>query len=540
MATKEREDEYSKLAPTKFNYQIVPATNGSNHNNNNSIETTDIYRQKQCDNEHDHKTIKRGIYHQIIATCAVLLLSAACGMPIGYSAVLLPQLTIGGSATTNSTPEIIIDIEMGSWIASVHSLATPVGSFLSGPMADYIGRRSTLLVSVIPLFIGWSVLALSQSYPMLIIGRLFCGFATGILGGPAQVYIAETAEPNLRGLLIGAPFVSYSLGILIVYALGSALHWRAVAWCGNVLPALAALAIFFIPESPAWLLRHKKLEKARKALKFLRGNEIMAQKEMNVMSERLDKEKATTKTNENIFQLCCQRVAIKPLVIVILFSFLQIASGTFIVVFYAIDIISEFGAGFDPKSAAIWTAVIRMCCTVIFCIILLFIRRRLILILSGIGSGLSCLVLAGYMFAREGQPKNGTDLIVAGVCLMAYIAFNTSLMVMPGIMIGELFPAKIRGRTAGGVFAAMNVALFGFTKMFPMINANISMKGVFIIFGVASILVSIFMYLFQPETKGRTLEQIEDYFNENNWLWFKRDKTYKMVPTKEQEEINKA
>lgn len=318
-----------------------------------------------------------------------------------------------------------------------------------------------------------------------------------------------------------------------MYALGSALHWRAVAWCGNVLPALAALAIFFIPESPAWLLRHKKLEKAFKALSFLRGNEIVAQKEMNEMKERLDKEISMTKTNENIFKLCCQRVAIKPLVIVIVFSFLQIASGTFIVVFYAIDIISEFGAEFDTRTAAIWTAVVRMLCTLMFCVILLFVRRRRILILSGIGSGASCLVLSIFMYVREGVPKTNIDIIVAGVCMLTYIAFNTSLMVMPGIMIGELFPAKIRGRTAGAVFAAMNVALFSFTKAFPLISLSIKMKGVFLIFGAASFIVSIFMWLFQPETKGRTLEQIEDYFNENNWLWFKRDKAYKMVANKD-------
>ncbi|KAI8122138.1 Facilitated trehalose transporter Tret1 [Lucilia cuprina] len=528
------EDEYSKFVPQKLNYQIVAATDekdlyqqrklsNANNGNNNSNNNKNLKRP----------TVMRGIYHQIISTCAVLILSAACGMPIGYSAVLLPQLSASNNIPTNSTPEIIIDIEMGSWIASVHSLATPIGSFLSGPMADYMGRRSALLVSVLPLFAGWCVLALSQSYTMLLIGRLLCGFATGILGGPAQVYIAETAEPNLRGLLIGAPFVSYSMGILIVYALGSALHWRGVAWCGNILPAIAALAIFFIPESPAWLLRHNKIEKAHKALTFLRGNEIVAQKEMNEMKERLDKEVASTRTNENIFKLCCQRVAIKPLVIVIVFSFLQIASGTFIVVFYAIDIISEFGAEFDTRAAAIWTAVVRMICTVMFCVILLFVRRRRILILSGIGSGLSCLTLSVYMFVREGQPKMGADVIVAGVCLLIYISFNTSLMVMPGIMIGELFPAKIRGRTAGAVFAAMNVALFAFTKAFPLIHLSIKMKGVFMIFAVASFIVSIFMWLFQPETKGRSLEQIEDYFNENNWLWFKRDKSYKMVATKD-------
>ncbi|XP_011193053.1 facilitated trehalose transporter Tret1-2 homolog [Zeugodacus cucurbitae] len=477
----------------------------------------------------DEKAAIRGVFHQILSTCAVLVLSAACGMPIGYSAVLLPQL----SDVNSTTAEIEINVEMGSWIASVHSLATPVGSLISGSLADFVGRRSTLLISIIPLCMGWCTLALTQSFTVIIIGRLFCGFATGLLGGPAQVYIAETAEPNLRSILIGAPYVSYSLGILIVYSLGSALHWRTVAWCACILPICAAIALFFIPETPAWLVRNNKHGKAQRALTFLRGSEIIARKEMNDMSERLTKERATTRTNENIFQLCTERCAMKPLFIVITFSMLQMLSGSFIVIFYAIDIIADFGADVDTKSAAIWTAVVRMFCSLTFCVILMFVRRRRILTISSIGSGLSCLILSVYMYARLGLPKSNTDVLVAAGCLFSYIAFNTAIMVLPGIMIGELFPARIRGRTAGGVFAAMNISLFALTKVFPMVQSIIKMRGVFMVFAVSSFMVTVFMGLFQPETKGRTLDQIEDYFNENNWLWFKRDKRYKQVALNE-------
>ncbi|EDW04328.1 GH12949 [Drosophila grimshawi] len=101
-------------------------------------------------------------------------------MPIGYSAVLLPQLS------SNST-EVPITVSTGSWIASVHSLATPIGSLMSGPLADYLGRRKTLLVSAIPLFFGWSTMAMSNSVKAIIFARFLCGFATGILGGPGQV-----------------------------------------------------------------------------------------------------------------------------------------------------------------------------------------------------------------------------------------------------------------------------------------------------------------------------------------------------------------
>ncbi|EDV98078.1 GH22916 [Drosophila grimshawi] len=465
---------------------------------------------------------RRGIINQILATCAVLLLSAGCGMPIGYSAVLLPQLS------SNST-EVPITVSTGSWIASVHSLATPIGSLMSGPLADYLGRRKTLLVSAIPLFFGWSTMAMSNSVKAIIFARFLCGFATGILGGPGQVYIAETAEPNLRSLLIGAPYVAYSCGILLVYSLGTFLYWRTVAWCANILPALAMLAIFCIPESPMWLLRNGHEKRSLKALTFLRGSEITAQKEINDMKHRLNNERETTKTNENIFKLCCQRVAMKPLFIVIVFSLLQMFSGTFIVIFYAIDIVSEFGADFDTSQAAIWTAAVRVLCCMIFCGILLCVRRRLIMLISGIGSGLFCLALSVFMYVRAGEPRMPYDILVAGGCLLGYIVFNTALMVMPGIMIGELFPAKIRGRTAGGVFASMNVALFIFAKGFPALQAYLKMRGVFLVFGVSSFLLTIFMCLFQPETKGRSLEHIEDYFNGNNWLWIRRDRGYKTV-----------
>ncbi|KAH8401952.1 hypothetical protein KR009_008843, partial [Drosophila setifemur] len=518
------DEDYIKFVPHKMSYQVVP---GAEYlcNPEYQCKLSKLHARKLSTiDEQDHdEANRRGMINQILATCAVLLLSAGCGMPIGYSAVLLPQLM-----DRNST-EIPIDVEMGSWIASVHSLATPFGSLLSGPLADYLGRRKTLLVSVIPLLLGWSSLAMAKSIKVVIFARFLCGFATGILGGPGQVYIAETAEPNLRSLLIGAPYVAYSSGILLVYSLGSMMYWRHVAWCANILPLLAVVSIYCIPETPAWLLRNGFEKRALQALTFLRGSEISAQKEANDMKQRLSKERATTKTNENIFQLCCQRVAIKPLVIVIVFSLLQMFSGTFIVIFYALDIISEFGAGFDTKKAAIWTAAVRVACCMIFCAILIFVRRRRIMVYSGIGSGVFCLALSAFMYARVGQTKMPYDVIVAGVCLLGYIVFNTALMVMPGIMIGELFPARIRGRTAGGVFASMNVALFIFAKGFPALQAFLKMRGVFLVFGVSSFLLTIFMCMFQPETKGRSLEHIEDYFNGDNWLWFRRDRGYKTV-----------
>ena len=86
-----------------------------------------------------------------------------------------------------------------------------------------------------------------------------------------QVYLGEVAEPSMRGLLSSIPFVSYSMGIFIVYVLGSTLHWQTVAWLATILPVLSLLSFTLMPESPVWLVRNNRFEEAGDALKWLRG-----------------------------------------------------------------------------------------------------------------------------------------------------------------------------------------------------------------------------------------------------------------------------
>ena len=88
-----------------------------------------------------------------------------------------------------------------------------------------------------------------------------------------QVFLGEVAEPKMRGLLSSIPYVSYSLGILVVYALGATLHWQTVAWLAIILPIMSLLSFILLPESPVWLVRNNRVEEASKALNWLRGGE---------------------------------------------------------------------------------------------------------------------------------------------------------------------------------------------------------------------------------------------------------------------------
>lgn len=457
----------------------------------------------------------RGVFHQILVTGAVLLLAAACGMPIGYSAVLLPQLY-------NMSEPLVIDIEMGSWIASVHSLATPIGSFASGPIMDHWGRKPALLAAIVPLFSGWILLATATSHFLILVGRVVAGISVGLIAAPAQVLLAEIAEPRLRGLLIGAPFVSYSMGILLVYALGSYFHWRHVAWAGTILPLMSFVAIMFMPETPVFLARNNKLKQASRALTWLRGCPIQAKRELQQLVDRT-KTETEESANQSLWQTLTKVSLIKPLIIINGFHILQILSGTYLVVFYAVDIISDMG-GSDINSlqAAVLTAAVRLAFTFLYCFLLLMMPRRMMVIGSGIGSGISCLAIAIFMYIRLDAVKTPIDTYVAATFILIYIGTNTGFMTMPGIMIGELLPAKIRGRIAGNLFTIFNLLLFGVAKGFLYAKQIFKTQGLFLIFGIASFGASLLLYLMLPETKGRTLHDIEDYFQRPNWLWITR------------------
>ncbi|KAJ8731470.1 hypothetical protein PYW07_004634 [Mythimna separata] len=456
---------------------------------------------------------KKGVFNQCLITCAVLILAAGAGHPIGFSAVALPQLRI-----ENSTMRI--DDEMGSWIASIHSAATPLGSMLSGPIMEAIGRKRTLQTCTLPLIVGWIIIGTASHHALLLLGRIVCGFAVGIMAAPSQVYLGEISEPRLRGLMIGTPFVAYSLGVLYVYALGGALPWRSVAHLSTVLPALAFIALCLSPESPTWLARRGRFHDAMAAMSRLRGDPDTAQRELHELISAREKEKARGEEKINFFETVRRAPVLKPLLLINAFNILQILSGSYVVIFYAVDIVKDSGGSLQPTMAANASALVRLGVTVLACILLLRITRRALVLVSGIGTAVCTLALAGLLSQGPGSGLTPPALI------LSYVAFNTlGFFLLPGLMIGELLPTKVRGLCGGYIFCLFNCVLFGFTKLYPVMKNAIGIAGVFGLFGASSLLATVVLYLLLPETKGKSLLQIEQYYQKPNILWIGRKKT---------------
>ena len=175
-----------------------------------------------------------------------------------------------------------------------------------------------------PLMIGWITIALANSHLAILLGRVIAGISVGIIGAPAQVLLAEIAEPHLRGLLIGVPFVAYSCGILIVYWLGTMFTWRTVAWLSLVLPAFSMVAIYLTVESPIWLARNGHFDRASRALSWLRGGDLNAKSELNRLIAHIESDKANGNQERSTLEMIKQSQVLKPLVLMNLFNLLQV------------------------------------------------------------------------------------------------------------------------------------------------------------------------------------------------------------------------
>lgn len=265
------------------------------------------------------------------------------------------------------------------------------------------------------------------------------------------------------------------------------------------------------------------------ALAWLRDSDEKAAIELNQTIEHIETEKNNrSHKSQSFWSTIKQPSVLKPLILINVFNILQILSGTYLIVFYAVDIITEicnFGESMQISTmqSAVITAIIRLLLTIIYCYLLLKCRRRNLYLSSCFFSGIFALTLSIYLYAKDDSPKSFNELIIIGLLMLLYVSFNSPLMLVPGIMVGELLPMRVR-HWSGMIFTAFNLMLFGITKLFPVLKSLLRSRGLFFMFGCSSLLASVLFYWLLPETKNRTLNDIEDYYHQPNWIWQRRTK----------------
>ncbi|PSN30503.1 hypothetical protein C0J52_23355 [Blattella germanica] len=480
--------------------------------------------------------LSSGIAHQSIIFSAVLLFGGTMGASLGYSAILLPQLQSDNSS-------IPIDEDTGSWIASLQSGVSPVGTIVGGISMDKWGRRFTMRIGVLPLFLGYVVLFFAHTHVWVLIGRFITGIAAGFSAAASQIIICEIATPRLRGLIASSLYTAYSGGILLVYLLGSYLSWNIVAAVVSLLPLICFLEFLVVPETPIWLVKNEHIEEAEMALRWLRGNEREAKQELKELlstlrtqqeteSESSDDEESAGRTKQKIINQVRTLLVpsiLKPFFIGHIICLFQILSGTVLVIFYAVDLISETNQNDDHNyTIAQLTALVRLVFVVVTNSLFYFVQRRTHTIVSSFVCATSALILGIFLYfqSRESYSVSPTvNMWITATLILIFIAANTcSFLPLPPTIMSEILPIKIRGAASGYIFAVNDITQFLISKSYPWLKDNLGAHGIFIVFGINSLLFLIFCFLFMPETQGKSLSQIEEYFRGRNLIWKKRDR----------------
>ena len=381
------------------------------------------------------------------------------------------------------------------------------GALAGGRLADLFGRRRLLIVTAAIFAVGAIVCAAATSLGMLIFGRIVVGLGIGLSSGTVPVYISEVSPPETRGWQVSLFQLSITVGILLAYLVDYAFAaiegWRWMFGLALVPAAIFAVGMLFLPESPRWMAKRGRPDAARSILLRIReASEVDA--EMREIEESL----AHAEEHGGLSDLL--HASLRPALIVgIGLAIFQQVTGINTVIYYAPMIIQS--AGIPSASGSILATAGIGVVNVLMTIIAMWLIDRMgrrPLLLTGIAGMIISLGLLGLSFRLSLHA--GTLAWLAVISMMLYVAsFAISLGPIFWLLISEIYPLKVRS-SSQGLAATFNWASnLLVTLTFLTLLQAIGPSLTFWMYGLFAIGAWIFSYYLVPETKGRTLEAIE-------------------------------
>ncbi|MFD2209546.1 sugar porter family MFS transporter [Virgibacillus halophilus] len=380
-----------------------------------------------------------------------------------------------------------------------------VGSGFSGPLSDRMGRRRVVFMVSVIFIIGALVLAAAPSMAVLVTGRLIIGLAVGGSTAIVPVYLSEMAPTEQRGSLSSLNQLMITIGILASYLVNYAFApiegWRWMVGLAVVPSLILMIGVLFMPESPRWLLEHRSEEAARRVMKLTRkpdkiDQEIDEMRKINEVSDSTWKVLSSTWLRPTLLIGCC-------------FALFQQIIGINAIIYYAPTIFSEAGLG---NATAILGTVgigtVNVIITIFAIMIIDKIDRKKLLVIGNIGMVASLLIMAGLIWTIGLDSSFGAWIIVACLTLfIIFFAFTWGPILW--VMLPELFPMRARGAATGISALVLSIGSLLVAQFFPMLTDVMGIGEVFLVFAVIGIAALIFVLKFLPETRGRSLEEIE-------------------------------
>ncbi len=390
-------------------------------------------------------------------------------------------------------------------VTSLLLVGAVLGALTAGRLADRIGRRITVLITAAVFIVGVLLVAFTPTYPVLLIGRIVIGLAVGSASTVVPLYIGEIVPPRVRGGLVSLNQLAITAGILVSYLIDYGLSgsgdWRLMFGLAVIPAAALFVGMLFQKESPHWLIRQGRDDEARAVLRRVRYDDGEIDAEVREVHE-------VSRQQGSYRDLISPRV--RPLVMVgVLLAVFQQITGINTVIYYAPTLLQGAGLG---NNAALLANVVNGAVNVGMTIVAIWLLDKVgrrPLLLSGTAGMAVGMAIVGCSFLGGSDLKGGLA-ITAIIGLLIYTgSFAVGLGPVFWLLIAEIYPLRIRGAAMSVASMANWGANFVVTVSFLTLLSAISGVGVFFLFGFLTLVALAYFWRKVPETKGRSLQEIE-------------------------------
>lgn len=433
----------------------------------------------------------------------ISLVAAFGGFLFGY------DVAVVSGAIGFLTKHFQLSAEMSGWAASSLLVGCVAGAMIGGTAGDRFGRKSCLIACALLFAVSAVFSAVPQSLGPFTWARFAGGIAIGAASLLSPLYIAEVAPEKIRGRLVALYQLAIVVGILIVFFVNMQIQrlgnetwnlqtgWRWMFASLTIPSVLFGVLLLFVPESPRWLMKAGRLEAAQHVLERIGGGEN-ARREMTQIASALQEE-------EGRWSELFTTGYFRALIIGTLLAVFSQVSGINAIMYFAPEIFKTAGSGTD--SAFMQTVIVGMVNLGFTFIAIGLVDKvgRKTLLLIGTLVQVAALTFVGVLFQ---QGKTGALMLLQGI--LAFVAaFAMSTGPITWIFISEIFPTKLRARAMSVAIVCLWFADWVVTQTFPMLREGIGSAKTFWVYAGCSFLCVIYILTLMPETKGRTLEEIE-------------------------------
>ncbi|XP_026317769.1 facilitated trehalose transporter Tret1-like [Hyposmocoma kahamanoa] len=422
-----------------------------------------------------------------------------------WAAQVLPKFHDNQTAFELSKNEI-------SWMVSMSPPGYMCGSLATRYLADSFGRRASLLGSVVPVAFGTGIAAFATKAWLLYLTRFLWGFATGMNGSIIGLYLAEIADKDIRGSTALITKFMYNFGILLMMCIGPSVSYTTLNYILLVLPISYFTVNLWIPESPYYCLMQGKVDAAKNVLKRIRSkNEKIVVDQLLQMQIDVKNEMRHSSTAKELFSSKRYR---KAIIIIAGLKLTQIMAGQFLIHQYLGLIIKESRFEMALPTLFIIFGVVRFVAGIMSSFLVDRIDRRPLLIYSFLTSGICMIVMGIYFFLLEVVKVDSDEITSYGfipfVCIVSSnvvstLGFNSVI----GIIQAEIFALNIKAVALASLCIFGGLLNFIVTRSYQIFLDLTGLCGVFWILGLFGISGSIFSLFVVPETRGKSLRQIQ-------------------------------